>query len=374
MFSDHMPIVLKVFSDKLEFNENLLPLLPKLTWGKLDDSGYAERLAGESCKIDFLPGNIDAANNLLTKLIADSASGSISQRGNKIDVRKNVWFDRECVRYRDRVFALLKLFRRTNSKQVKNDYTSKLKEYKWLCKRKKEAYWAEIKEKLKTVRDSKKFWELARFFREGKLTRSGNISPEQWIQHFRQLYTPVRSSGQISWVEPLVIDDLLDKPIEVTEIDSALKKARNNKASGVDRITAEFFKKAPIEFRQLLCMFFNRIFRFLDVPMSFTKSIIFPLYKKNDPNNPENYRAISFTNAIYKIFLSVLLTRLEKWIYGREVISENQAGFRKGYSAIDNIYILFNVIKHSLSKRKRLYCFFVDYKAAFDSVETSTLL
>ncbi|XP_039275026.1 uncharacterized protein LOC120349136 [Nilaparvata lugens] len=340
MFSDHMPIVLKVFSDKL-----------KLTWGKLDDSGYAERLAGESRKIDFLPGNIDAANNLLTKLIADSASGSISQRGNKIDVRKNVWFDRECVRYRDRVF-----------------------EYKWLCKRKKEAYWAEIKEKLKTVRDSKKFWELARFFREGKLTRSGNISPEQWIQHFRQLYTPVRSSGQISWVEPLVIDDLLDKPIEITEIDLALKKARNNKAPGVDRITAEFFKKAPIEFRQLLCMFFNRIFRFLDVPMSFTKSIIFPLYKKNDPNNPENYRAISFTNAIYKIFLSVLLTRLEKWIYGREVISENQAGFRKGYSAIDNIYILFNVIKHSLSMRKRLYCFFVDYKAAFDSVETSTLL
>ena len=45
-----------------------------------------------------------------------------------------------------------------------------------------------------------------------------------------------------------------------------------------------------------------------------------------------------------------------------------QAGFRKGYSTSDNIYVLKNIIDLFRFKKKKLFCCFVDYKKAFDSI------
>ena len=50
------------------------------------------------------------------------------------------------------------------------------------------------------------------------------------------------------------------------------------------------------------------------------------------------------------------------------IISENQAGFRKGYSTVDNIFVLHALIDLYFSFGKKLYCTFVDFKKAFDTV------
>ena len=52
---------------------------------------------------------------------------------------------------------------------------------------------------------------------------------------------------------------------------------------------------------------------------------------------------------------------------------EEQAGFRSGYSTIDHIFTLNYIISQYLNKKKRLYCAFVDYRKAFDSVNGSIL-
>ena len=56
------------------------------------------------------------------------------------------------------------------------------------------------------------------------------------------------------------------------------------------------------------------------------------------------------------------------------IICENQAGFREGYSTIDNAFILQSVITKILSERKRkIYIAFVDFKQAFDTVNRNKL-
>ena len=55
------------------------------------------------------------------------------------------------------------------------------------------------------------------------------------------------------------------------------------------------------------------------------------------------------------------------------MLSEAQAGFRKGYSTIDHIFTLKSLIDIYLHKNKRLYCAFIDYKKAFDSVDRTSL-
>ena len=51
------------------------------------------------------------------------------------------------------------------------------------------------------------------------------------------------------------------------------------------------------------------------------------------------------------------------------MIYESQAGFRKGYSTIDHIFVLKMLIDYYMcSRKKKLFCAFVDFEKAFDKV------
>ena len=51
-----------------------------------------------------------------------------------------------------------------------------------------------------------------------------------------------------------------------------------------------------------------------------------------------------------------------------KLINENQTGFRKGYSTTDHAFTLKLIGDFFLSKNIKLYCCFIDYAKAFDSV------
>jgi len=51
-----------------------------------------------------------------------------------------------------------------------------------------------------------------------------------------------------------------------------------------------------------------------------------------------NYRGISLLNVVSKVFTSVLHERLREWADLGGHIPESQAGARKGYCTIDNIF------------------------------------
>ena len=59
---------------------------------------------------------------------------------------------------------------------------------------------------------------------------------------------------------------------------------------------------------------------------------------------PSNYRRISFGNCVEKIFAGVINERLEKWSTKHKIVTEYQAGFRKGHSTVDNLYNLAAIV------------------------------
>jgi hypothetical protein len=51
------------------------------------------------------------------------------------------------------------------------------------------------------------------------------------------------------------------------------------------------------------------------------------------------------------------------------LIYENQAGFRKGYSTINHIFVLKMLIDYYMcNRKKKLFCALVDFEKAFDKV------
>lgn len=111
----------------------------------------------------------------------------------------------------------------------------------------------------------------------------------------------------------------------------------------------------------------NRVWRGEGFPNSWREGIITPIFKKGDRDKLENYKGITLLNTAYKIYAMVLQNRLEKEIEEKKMLPKTQAGFRRGRSTIDNIFIL-NYIANREIKRAgdKLYTFFADLSAAFD--------
>ena len=90
------------------------------------------------------------------------------------------------------------------------------------------------------------------------------------------------------------------------------------------------------------------------------------LLGKADPNN---YRGITVTSAIGKVFNSVLNTRLDQFLQKNKIIHDCQLGFTKKARTSDHMFILKTIIdKYCNSKDGRVFACFVDFQKAFDTV------
>ena len=82
----------------------------------------------------------------------------------------------------------------------------------------------------------------------------------------------------------------------------------------------------------------------------------------------ESYRPIHLISVLAKVFASVVEGRLSEWVSR----SEEQFGFEKGHGARDNVLVASAVFEKYA--KVGVHCCFVDFKAAFDSVDRNKLL
>ena len=95
-------------------------------------------------------------------------------------------------------------------------------------------------------------------------------------------------------------------------------------------------------------------------------------FKKGDNARLKNYRPISLLSHVYKLFSRVITNRLARRF--DDFQPPEQAGFRKGYSTVDHIHTLRQVIQKTEEYNLPLCLAFVDYEKAFDSIETWAVL
>ena len=74
------------------------------------------------------------------------------------------------------------------------------------------------------------------------------------------------------------------------------------------------------------------------------------------------------SSCLSKLFTSILNNRLAKFLDMYDTLNENQAGFRRGYSTVDHIFSLNIIVELIKAQKKKLYCAFIDFSQAFDSV------
>ena len=320
--------------------------------------------------------NTEEANAMFLQLFYSAAE--FMKVSNNNGIRRNIfsnkpWWDTVCEAMRNRKMQALRLFRIIGTRCNLRNYINLRNRFKGICRDKKRAYECQNRQKLVQARNiPSKFWNL---LKGRTVSIKSKISPMQWYNYFKELfYFHEQGENGEQTFAPADSADCLNDPFSVSEVKAALRKLKTGKSPGSDGLVAELFQHTSALIAPLLTIFFNRIFQTGNVPESWTQSIICPIHKNGSQHNPDTFRGISLINIVSKVFMTVLTSRLTQWCDEHNIIDEAQGGFRRGYSTIDNIFILQSIAQKYLSKEGgRFYCLFIDFSKAFDRIQHNQL-
>ena len=189
----------------------------------------------------------------------------------------------------------------------------------------------------------------------------------RWREHFEQL--PNRPP-------PEILPARLDLPINTNpptkkEIEEAIRQIKTNKAAGPDHIPPEAIKADMTTSVDILHTLFTKIWNEEDIPRDWKKGILIKLPKKGDLGNCNNYRGITLLSIPGNVFNRIILNRLKDKMDPK--LRDNQAGFRKNRSCVDQITTLRLIVEQSLEWNSSFYINFIDYEKAFDNVDRDML-
>ena len=109
-------------------------------------------------------------------------------------------------------------------------------------------------------------------------------------------------------------------------------------------------------------------------PMEWTTSVVIPLHKSGDVNNPSNYRTIMVNPLLSKLYGSMVEQRISGWAKKEGKRAMGQASFRPKHSTIDHCITLRFLIEKTWDKQgDEAFCCFVDFKKAFNIVPRDKL-
>ena len=147
------------------------------------------------------------------------------------------------------------------------------------------------------------------------------------------------------------------------------RRLKNHKDVGYDSICNDMIKcLVEIKFINAVRSLFNAICLKSYFSKLWKISYITPIFKDDDFFDPNNYRGISVSSCLGKLFTLIMNERLVKFLDDQKILSHCQIGFKRNYRTSDNIFILNTVLNSYFSRRKRVYECFVDFSKAYDTV------
>lgn len=204
---------------------------------------------------------------------------------------------------------------------------------------------------------------------------------DKFATHFASVYHQACTSGSASYsqcVPNVYPSDNHSRPnfelgrcVTPELIDKCIARLAKGKASGPDDLTAEHIIYAHPSLIIALCNLYKLILIHRYVPNKLCIGTIVPLIKdkSRNLNDIDNYRPITLTSVIAKIFEHVVLSLCEDYL----VSDELQFGFKRDISCADAIFVLRTTVDYFNARGSTMYLASLDIKKAFDTVNHEKL-
>ena len=299
----------------------------------------------------------------------------------------NHWFDRSCsvaIGERDRAHRAMI---NSPSHYTHSNFISARNHAKSTLRRTKRAFIHRKCAGLTNSTTTKSFWSLAKNISNNfckssfpPLFRTDNSianTPTEKANLFGSLFSSNSTLDDSAAIPPppLVLSNPMPKPIiSSRRVHRVLSKLDVSKASGPDGIPARVLRECASELAPVLARLFRLCLKTQSFPSSWKHSLVQPIPKRGDKSNPSNYRPISLTSSISKVFETLLNCHFLKHLESHNLLSDHQYGFRKARSTGDLLSYVTHVWASSLRDFGESFIVALDISKAFDRVWHRSLL
>ena len=391
--SDHCPISMEIKSthSNIVKNQNTTTLPPTIKWNETTQSILKQQLESKETlqtiqEVHNLLGgdnnnNIDIAVEKLNYIFNINRGGG-SKRPRNTPKRQKKWYDKTCKELAKELKITAKLLSNAPTNPfLRGSFCKKRKEFKRLVKRKKTEWRSSMISKLEEMenQDPKEYWKLIKELRDNKKNEA-EFDTDKFTSFFEKLYSLPKNGPEQQKITDLVQQTLenashtFEDRFTLEELIKAIKRLKNNKSAGPDRIIAEMLKASTPEIMLLILKIMNKIRTTFQYPTKWGIGITSLLFKEGDDDDPGNYRAITVTDTLAKVLAILINERMETWSKENNIIRDEQIGFEKKTRSADHLFVLKTIMDKYKSEGKKVYACFIDFQKAFDSVWRTGLL
>ena len=214
-------------------------------------------------------------------------------------------------------------------------------------------------------------------------------NPQEIANHFRDHFKDLATSSPspsltdaeltIPHLETssfLNCEDILDAEVDLEGIEGAVRALKLGKSGGSDLLDPEHMYYGGDTLKLWLKKVFNRILILEQIPAALNEGLIIPIHKGKgkDPFKPGNYRGITLSSVIAKLFEIILLQRLSPLLEEAGVPDFAQTAYQKGLSCADAIFATQEALLTHVRDGGTPFLCLNDIEKAYDSVEIPILL
>lgn len=381
-FSDHYPISISLSTQFEPFKTPSKFNTKKADWSKYQSSFVIPQQADEA--------NIDKSVDSLTKSVIQAAETSIPMTSNKMK-RKVPWWNDSCQKALKEKKKALKRFNRyptidkleyfkikraSARKVIQEAKKSSLKEY--VSSMNESATVTEVWHKIRSITGKRQNICTPMLLEGGTVITKIKEVADCLGRHYSSIYDTSSYTQNFVTIKREKEQNILDfgsfndtecynKVITMDEFTYILSRVKDT-SPGPDKITYTMIAHLPDTAKQQIIGIYNDIYQTGRYPNKWKEAIIIPIIKEGkDPAYPASYRPIALTNCLGKIFEAIINQRLIWFLETNNLINRFQAGFRRGYSCIDQLCLLENNIQDTFLRKNHGIGVFFDIERAFDT-------
>lgn len=211
----------------------------------------------------------------------------------------------------------------------------------------------------------------------GERTKNPTDTAEILSQFFQSVFQPETYGPLLE--QCYKTDNILSGAMEQLIIDpnnvkKLLSNLNQNKAMGPDNLHPKLLKflAENSDFVNALTVLLNKCVEQECMPDIWKNAVVIPLHKKGSVHMPENYRPVSLTCILCKLYETLLRQHILSYV--TDIITDKQHGFSMGKSCLSNLLETLDVANEYIAEGNCVDILYFDFSKAFDTVSHYRLL
>ena len=163
-------------------------------------------------------------------------------------------------------------------------------------------------------------------------------------------------------------EKLDDVAFSVDDVVKLLLAVNPYKSMGPDELHPVLLRELAHQIAPIVHLLFRRTLDTGMVPHQWKMAHITPIFKKGKKSDPGNYRPVSLTSCLCKIFERLITAEILNHLERNKLLSECQYGFRPNRSCQWQLMNVIETWTDMLEDGEPIDCVFFDFRKAFDMV------